>query len=73
MTAFGKHLRELRKRKNLSMKDLAYDADIEYSQISRIERGVINTTISSVYAIAKALDVPVVKLFDFVVKEAKSK
>lgn len=73
MTAFGEHLRQLRKEKGLTMKELAFDTDIEYSQISRIERGVINTTISSAYSIAFALKVPVAKLFEFDIKVSKKK
>lgn len=43
-------------------------ADMEYSQLSKIERGVINTTISTVHALAQALDVPEKDLFDFKIK-----
>ena len=63
--AFGKHLRILRKNKKLSIEELAYDANFEYSQVARIERGEINPTICSVYAIAKALDSHPKELFDF--------
>lgn len=63
--AFGKHLRKLREGKGVSMRSLAHAADMEYSQLSKIERGVINTTISTVYAIAAALEIPVIDLFDF--------
>ena len=42
--------------RKLSQETLANLAGIEYSQISRIERGVINTSISVIFAIAKALD-----------------
>ena len=47
------------------METLAYEADMEYSQISRIEKGQINTSISTVNVIAKALDVEVYELFKF--------
>ena len=47
------------------MRGLAKEADIEYSQLSKIERGVINTTISTVYALAQALDIPVKDFYDF--------
>ena len=63
--AFGKHLRILRKNKKLSIEELAYDANLEYSQVARIERGEINPTICSVYAIAQALDSHPKELFDF--------
>ena len=45
--------------------ELANEIDIEISQISRIERGVINTSISNANLIAKALQFPVSELFRF--------
>ena len=47
------------------MRGLAKEADIEYSQLSKIERGVINTTISTVYVLSQALAVETKELFDF--------
>ena len=47
------------------MRKLALQADMEYSQLSKIERGVINTTISTVYTLSQALDIPVKEFFDF--------
>lgn len=71
LNAFGQNLRSLRKKKGISMKHLADLADLEYSQIARIERGVINTTISSAYALANALEISLDKLFDFEVSKRK--
>jgi transcriptional regulator with XRE-family HTH domain len=65
--AFGKQLRKCRQEKGLSMRQLAAEADMEYSQ-SKIERGVINTTISTAHALSVALDIPEKILFDFKVK-----
>jgi transcriptional regulator with XRE-family HTH domain len=65
--AFGEKLRKLRQDKGYSMRELAAEADMEYSQLSKIERGVINTTISTVHALASALGIPDRDLFDFVV------
>lgn len=62
---FGQHLRKIRKSKKMSMEKLALDAGIEYSQVFDIEHGRINTTISTVHVIAKALDIPTKELFDF--------
>ena len=62
---FGKRVRQLRIAKNISQENLAYDAEIEYSQVSRIERGIINTSISQVFAIAKALNIEPWVLFKF--------
>ena len=63
--AFGENLRKLRKKKGLTMMNLAFEADIEYSQIAKIERGLSNTTISTVYILAKALEVKPLELFRF--------
>jgi len=63
--AFGKRLKEIRKSKDVSQEELAYRCDLELSQIGRIERGVINTSISNVFLIAKALKVEPKDLFDF--------
>ena len=62
---FGKWVRQIRIAKNISQENLAYDAEIEYSQVSRIERGIINTSISQVFAIAKALNIEPWVLFKF--------
>lgn len=67
--AFGERLRHLRKEKGFSQEELAFAADLELSQISRIERGVINTSISQVFQIARALGVPAASLFDFEIQE----
>ena len=63
--AFGENLRKIRQNKKMSMQTLAYTINVEYSQISRIELGKINTSISTIYEIAQALDVPVKDLFEF--------
>jgi transcriptional regulator with XRE-family HTH domain len=38
---------------------------MEFSQIGRIERGVINTSLSTVFVLAKTLQVDIRTLFDF--------
>ncbi len=73
LLAFGKNLRKLRKKKNLSMKHLADLTNVEYSQIARIEGGAINTTITTAHAIAKALEIPFNKLFEFEISEKRKK
>ncbi|RYF87475.1 MAG: XRE family transcriptional regulator [Chitinophagaceae bacterium] len=47
------------------MREFALNADMEYSQLSKIERGVTNPTIGTVYELAKALGVSPRDLFDF--------
>ena len=62
---FGLKLRELRKAKGVSQEQLAGDTGFELSQIGRIERGEVNTSISHIAAIAKALKITPKELFDF--------
>ena len=63
--AFGENLRNIRTKKGLTMMELAFEADIEYSQIAKIERGLSNPTISTVHVIAKALNIKPIELFRF--------
>ncbi|MEO9802354.1 MAG: helix-turn-helix transcriptional regulator [Reichenbachiella sp.] len=60
---FGKRVRELRIEKEMSQYQLSYASDIPKSQIVRIEQGEVNTGISSVAAIARALKIEPKDLF----------
>lgn len=60
---FGKNVRRIRKSKNLTMEQLANIAEIEVSQIYRIENAVRNIRLSTVFTIAKALEVNPQELF----------
>jgi transcriptional regulator with XRE-family HTH domain len=62
---FGKRVRKLRKEKKLSMEKLAELSDIDYRQLSYVELGEVNPTISTASAIAKGLGIPLKDLFDF--------
>ena len=62
---FGSNLRTVRVKKSMTQEKLAFSIGIEISQISRIERGILNTSISTVKAIATALNIPVKELFEF--------
>lgn len=65
LIAFGKNLKKLRLEKGFTQEKLAFSIGVEISQISRIERGILNTSISTVEALSKALNIPINKLFDF--------
>lgn len=53
---FGKNLRRIRLAKGFTQEKLANELTIEISQISRIERGLINTSITTLFLISKILD-----------------
>ena len=62
---FGQNVKRIRKLHVLSQEELSYQADLDISQIGRIERGKVNTSICVVQRIAKALNVDIKELFDF--------
>jgi transcriptional regulator with XRE-family HTH domain len=63
LIGFGNALRELRLAKGFTQEQLANELGVEISQISRIERGVINTSVTTLYAITKALKIDASELF----------
>lgn len=65
LIAFGTRLKEIRVSNNLTQEQLANECELPPSQIGRIERGEINTSISHIYRIAKALKVHPMELWDF--------
>ncbi len=64
LIAFGKNLRKVRKAQGFTQAQLANDIGAEISQISRIERGIINTSVGNVNAIAIALHIDLKELFN---------
>ena len=52
---FGKSLRDIRKSKGMSQEQLSFKANISVNQIGRIERGEINTTISTADLLSEIL------------------
>ena len=56
ITVLSSNVRKYRIAKKLSQEALANMAGIEYSQVSRLERGLLNTSVSVIFALAKALE-----------------
>lgn len=61
----GKKVREIRTSKGLSMEEVANEANIEYRQLGRIERGEVNTTLISLLKVSDALKVEVREFLHF--------
>jgi transcriptional regulator with XRE-family HTH domain len=61
----AERLKELRSEKKMSQEELADKSEITLSQIARIETAKINPTVSTVFKIARGLDVSPKELFDF--------
>ncbi|RAJ75022.1 helix-turn-helix protein [Chitinophaga dinghuensis] len=56
---FGANLKKIRKEKNLTQVDVAFEADLEPSYMTRLENGRSEPSLSTVLILAKALDVEV--------------
>ena len=54
---FGQVLRGLRKEKGVSQEKLALEAGIDRSYISKLETGVYQPSIATLFSIAEVLDV----------------
>ncbi|GAB4094268.1 helix-turn-helix domain-containing protein [Flaviaesturariibacter terrae] len=63
--AFGENLKKLRLQRKYSRETLAAYANIEAMQVYRIETGKVNTTISTVKALATALEITPAALLNF--------
>jgi ribosome-binding protein aMBF1 (putative translation factor) len=61
----GNKIREARENKGLTMEKFAHESGIDYTQISRIELGKINTSIYQIYVITKKLDLPLRDILHF--------
>ncbi|WP_425806455.1 helix-turn-helix domain-containing protein [Desulfitobacterium sp. Sab5] len=64
MLDLGKTIKELRKKRNYSARELSERSGVARSLISQLETGKrASTSMDTVYRLAKALDVPVASLF----------
>ncbi|MFF4776564.1 helix-turn-helix domain-containing protein [Microtetraspora fusca] len=64
MDGLGTRLKELRKRAGLSLRELARQAGVSPSLVSQIENGKSRPSVSTLYAFAQLLDVPIDELFE---------
>ncbi len=62
---FGKHLEQLRTEKGLSLRKLADLADVDFSQIHRIEKGQSNPSLTMLLTLTEALEITVEELMGF--------
>jgi transcriptional regulator with XRE-family HTH domain len=69
----GATIRNLRTKKGWTMEKTAFESEMEYIQISRIELGKINTTIYQVYKLAKAMDIEMAEFFNGIHEEIEKR
>lgn len=59
----GQRIKKHRIKKNMTQNDLAIECEFEKASMSRIESGLANPTIRTLYKISKALDIEMAELF----------
>ncbi len=58
-------MRKLREENGLSLRELAAKCDLDSSKISKMENGKTNLQLSSIFELAKALNLSAKDLLDF--------
>lgn len=61
----GLNIAYYRKERGLSQMQLAEAVDISRTHISRIENNDCAVSLDVIFSIAKALNIPIIRLFDF--------
>jgi len=66
---FGQVLKRVRKQKNISQEKLALDAALDRAHISKLENGVYQPNLSTIFALAKILECSPGELMNLVESE----
>ena len=62
---FGENLRKLRNEKGFSLREMSYACSIDNSKIAKIEKGLINITLTTLLQLAVALEAHPSSLLDY--------
>lgn len=65
LKVFGKRLQQIRRQKGVTQAELAFRCGFGQNQITNIERGETNTSLSIIFLVARKLDIPLSDLFSF--------
>ena len=60
----GKRIRNTRKSKKMTLEELAFEIDMDYSFIARIETGKATASLETLYKISKGLKIKFYQLFN---------
>lgn len=63
--AFARRFKEIRKQAGYTQQQLAFESGINFSQIARIETGRTNPTVSTIFIIARAMEINPEEFFKF--------
>jgi transcriptional regulator with XRE-family HTH domain len=61
---FGNHLRGLRTSKKMTLEQIAAAADVQISQVYRIEKGKANPTLKTLIVLSTALEISLSELLN---------
>lgn len=61
----GKRIQEIRIQKNITQQELAAKCNFEKSNMSRLEKGNANATLSTLEKVCEALQIDYIELFRF--------
>jgi ribosome-binding protein aMBF1 (putative translation factor) len=61
----GKNIQRIRESKGISQQELAAKCNFEKSNMSRLEAGRVNPTLSTLEKVANALEITLSELFNF--------
>lgn len=65
LVEFGKNLKKIRTKKDLSLRQLAAACNVDHSDIGKFEKGQGNPTLLTILDLAAGLEVHPKKLLDF--------
>jgi len=54
---FAQNLKKIRTEKGLTLRKLAGSANLEYSHVQRIEKGLVDVALTTIHALAEGLEV----------------
>lgn len=69
LLAFAIQLKKIRLKCGYTQSQLAFEAGLSLSQIARIETARTNPTLSTIFIIARTLQIPLTDLFNFSLSE----
>lgn len=69
LTRFGSHVAGLRQSKNFSLRDVAARCNVDHANVSKIEQGKLNISLTTLVELATGLGVAPKKLLDFEIPE----
>jgi transcriptional regulator with XRE-family HTH domain len=67
LAQFGKRLGEIKREKGMSYRDIDENCDLDFSFISKIQKGKENITLETILNLSIGLKIQPKELFDFIV------